>query len=206
MIYWDFMVKIQIEAAIEGVISMRHEKRWCSRTAIAMLVYWRVSYYILIWLVVWLPWILFSKKYWVANHPKWRSYFQRGGPTTNQLFIGKLDAMPSGVIKGGWILPRKFDGNPAVFSFIQWGISSQPRLTSRGYIAYFVIFMFISILFYTCLIFPNLIHITMKWMAQSTGHFRPSKLGIWSPRIFHMLRIWASSEVAPSINHPWLPK
>ena len=37
------------------------------------------------WLVVWLPWILFSQKYWVANHPNWRNHiFQRGGPTTNQ--------------------------------------------------------------------------------------------------------------------------
>ena len=33
------------------------------------------------WLVVWLPSILFSQKYWVANHhPNWRSHiFQRGG-------------------------------------------------------------------------------------------------------------------------------
>ena len=41
-------------------------------------------------------------------------------------------------------------------------------------------------------------------MAQSTGHFRPSKLGMWSPRIFHMLRIWASSEVAPSHKPPMI--
>ena len=32
-----------------------------------------------IWLVVWLPWILFAHEYWVANHPNWRSHiFQRG--------------------------------------------------------------------------------------------------------------------------------
>ena len=33
------------------------------------------------WLVVWLPWILFSQKYWESNHhPNWRSpIFQRGG-------------------------------------------------------------------------------------------------------------------------------
>ena len=46
---------------------------------------------VFIWMVVWLPSILFSQKYWVANHPNWRTHiFQRGGPTTNQLLIGKL--------------------------------------------------------------------------------------------------------------------
>ena len=31
------------------------------------------------WLVVWLPFLAFSQKYWVANHPNWRTHiFQRG--------------------------------------------------------------------------------------------------------------------------------
>ena len=45
-----------------------------------------VSIGFLVWLVVWLPWILLSQKYWVSNHPNWRTHiFQRGGPATNQL-------------------------------------------------------------------------------------------------------------------------
>ena len=28
----------------------------------------------------WLPWILFSHSYWVANHPNWLSYFSEGLP------------------------------------------------------------------------------------------------------------------------------
>ena len=38
------------------------------------------------WLVVWLPFLAFSQKYWVSNHPNGRTHiFQRGGyTTTNQ--------------------------------------------------------------------------------------------------------------------------
>ena len=33
------------------------------------------------WLVVWLPWILFSHFCWECHHPNWRTHiFQRGGP------------------------------------------------------------------------------------------------------------------------------
>ena len=42
-------------------------------------------------LVVWLPSILCSHQYWVANHPNWRTHiFQRGGPTTNQFMLHSL--------------------------------------------------------------------------------------------------------------------
>ena len=40
------------------------------------------------WLVVWLPWILFSQKYWVANHPNWRSYFSEGWPNHQPENVG----------------------------------------------------------------------------------------------------------------------
>ena len=41
------------------------------------------------WLVVWLPFFVFSQKYWVSNHPNWRtpSFFRGVGiqpPTRNQ--------------------------------------------------------------------------------------------------------------------------
>ena len=40
-----------------------------------------------VWLVVWLPFSIFPFS-WVYNHPNWRTHiFQRGGPTTNQMFI-----------------------------------------------------------------------------------------------------------------------
>ena len=41
------------------------------------------------WLVVWLPFFEFSQKYWVANHPNWRSYFSEGFKvqTTNQIWF-----------------------------------------------------------------------------------------------------------------------
>ena len=54
----------------------------------------------IIWLVVWLPFLAFSQKYWVANHPNWRTHiFQRGGPTTNQswkthhFFLGEFPSV-----------------------------------------------------------------------------------------------------------------
>ena len=38
------------------------------------------------WLVVWLPFGLFSHMLGMSNHPNWRTHiFQRGGPTTNQI-------------------------------------------------------------------------------------------------------------------------
>ena len=37
------------------------------------------------WLVVWLPFSIFP--YIGNNHPNWLSYFQRGGPTTNQVKV-----------------------------------------------------------------------------------------------------------------------
>ena len=32
------------------------------------------------WLVVWLPFLAFSQKYWESHHPKWLSYFSEGWP------------------------------------------------------------------------------------------------------------------------------
>ena len=40
---------------------------------------------IIYWLLVWLPFGLFSHWYWECHHPNWRTHiFQRGGLTTNQ--------------------------------------------------------------------------------------------------------------------------
>ena len=40
-----------------------------------------------IWLVLWLPSILFSHINWEFHHPNWRTHiFQRGGPTTKQIW------------------------------------------------------------------------------------------------------------------------
>ena len=49
---------------------------------------WDLNGQDVIWLVVWLPSILFSQKYWECHHPNWRTHiFQRGGPITNQLCL-----------------------------------------------------------------------------------------------------------------------
>ena len=41
-----------------------------------------------VWLVVWLPWILFSQKYWECHHPNWLSYFsERFKPPTSLCFL-----------------------------------------------------------------------------------------------------------------------
>ena len=45
------------------------------------------SLWFIIWLVVWLPFLAFSQKYWVANHPNWLSYFSEGlKPPTSHPF------------------------------------------------------------------------------------------------------------------------
>ena len=50
---------------------------------------WYIIQSDLIWLVVWN--IFYFPIYWVSNHPNWRNHiFQRGGPTTNQLFFFDL--------------------------------------------------------------------------------------------------------------------
>ena len=38
------------------------------------------SFQNLICLVVWLPFFIFSQKYWVSHHPNWLSYFSEGWP------------------------------------------------------------------------------------------------------------------------------
>ena len=57
------------------------------------------------WLVVWLPSILFSQKYWECHHPNWRNHIlQRGySPTTNQLSMLKVTSgvqFPDTAIQG----------------------------------------------------------------------------------------------------------
>ena len=39
------------------------------------------------WLVVWLPSILFSQKYWECHHPNWLSYFSEGWPNHQPGYI-----------------------------------------------------------------------------------------------------------------------
>ena len=40
------------------------------------------------WLVVWLPFGLFSQKYWESHHPNWLSYFSEGWPNHQPEMIG----------------------------------------------------------------------------------------------------------------------
>ena len=63
---------------------------WWTWTRIGIAISFAISHWWnhILWLVVWLPSILFSHEYWVSNHPNWRAHiFQRRGPTTNQFSI-----------------------------------------------------------------------------------------------------------------------
>ena len=46
-----------------------------------------ISWAVFVWLVVWLPSILFSQKYWVSNHPNWLSYFSEGWPNHQPVVV-----------------------------------------------------------------------------------------------------------------------
>ena len=47
---------------------------------------------LIFWLVVWLPSILFSQKYWFSNHPNWRSYFSEGWPNHEPVLVAHFAA------------------------------------------------------------------------------------------------------------------
>ena len=70
----------------------------------------------LIWLVVWLPFLAFSQKYWEFHHPNWRTHiFQRGGPTTNQSFLFTdfpLEVIIAGVVLQSLLPPKESLLNP----------------------------------------------------------------------------------------------
>ena len=96
---------------------------------------------ILIWLVVWLPFLAFSHIYWVANHPNWRAHiFQRGGPSTNQLWFSSLLGMESFMLfdayRTPWVNPT-FPAFPVVMSAGGATCNSCPgRIGGDGFLAF----------------------------------------------------------------------
>ena len=55
------------------------------------------------WLVVWLPWILFSHSYWVSNHPNWLSYFSEGfKPPTSKSLMSAISLQARNMTWATW--------------------------------------------------------------------------------------------------------
>ena len=87
----------------------------------------------------WLPFLAFSQKYWVANHPNWRTHiFQRGGPTTNQIMSSNHSCLI-------WLsIVKKFDHSwPWFFTRGFWWILGYP--ISRQSHFFFILIMMINI-------------------------------------------------------------
>ena len=98
--------------------------------------------HILIWLVVWLPFLAFSHNNWECHHPNWRSYFSEGWPNHQpDTYIDMtLGLPPMWSLQKAWIssfhgLWLRF-GTINYYRMIQTGFSSAPP--TQGLSCHFV--------------------------------------------------------------------